>query len=231
MTRAIIGLVLCLAVGNAFAARHLMQIEQVIGGIDGDADAQAVQLRLRSGGQNRVSGFAIMAFDAAGENPIVLITFPADALNGSGGDRILAGTQAFADATGLAVDFTLEQRIPDSYLPAGQVTFGNASGTSVFWSLAWGDAAFTGSNTGSTANDPDGMFNPPVDAPLSPDGVRALLFVGSNNPDTSSEPSSNNFADYGVTNDEALFTNNARESVMVRSQIVFADGGFEGEDE
>jgi|SRR6266850_4808177 len=58
------------------ASFHLMQIEQVIGGVNGDPTAQAVQLRMRSAGQNFVSGAQLIAYGAAGNNPITLITFP-----------------------------------------------------------------------------------------------------------------------------------------------------------
>ena len=57
MTRLVYGALLLGLSTQVFAARHLMQIEQVIGGIDGDSEAQAVQLRLRNGGQNRVGGW------------------------------------------------------------------------------------------------------------------------------------------------------------------------------
>ena len=48
----------------ALAAFHLMEIEQVIGGVNGDTTAQAVQLRMRTGGQNLLAGNALLfAFD------------------------------------------------------------------------------------------------------------------------------------------------------------------------
>ena len=50
----------------AFANFHLMQIEQVIGGVNGDTTKQAIQLRMRSAGQSVVSQAQIRAFDAAG---------------------------------------------------------------------------------------------------------------------------------------------------------------------
>ncbi len=40
----------------AQASFHLMQIEQVIGGVNGDTNAQAIQLRMRFAGQNLVGG-------------------------------------------------------------------------------------------------------------------------------------------------------------------------------
>ena len=57
-----IGLAVVVALGApaARASFHLMQIEQALGGVCGDtsaqAIAQAIQLRMRSGGQNLVSG-------------------------------------------------------------------------------------------------------------------------------------------------------------------------------
>ncbi len=40
----------------AQATFHFMQIEQVIGGVNGDTTAQAVQLRMRPAGQVEVGG-------------------------------------------------------------------------------------------------------------------------------------------------------------------------------
>ena len=72
---ALASLALALPVQASF---HLMQIEQVIGGVNGDTTAQAVQLRMRSTGENFVTGCQLIAFDAAGNNPITLATFPSD---------------------------------------------------------------------------------------------------------------------------------------------------------
>ena len=38
----------------AFASFHLMKIEEAIGGVGGDTSQQAIQLRMRFGGQNLV---------------------------------------------------------------------------------------------------------------------------------------------------------------------------------
>jgi hypothetical protein len=45
-----------LFVQPALGSFHLMQIEQVIGGVNGDTSAQAIQLRMRAAGENFVSG-------------------------------------------------------------------------------------------------------------------------------------------------------------------------------
>ncbi len=59
----ILGLV---SVRPAYASFHLMQIEQVIGGVGGDTTAQAIQLRMRTTFQNFVASARIRAWDAAG---------------------------------------------------------------------------------------------------------------------------------------------------------------------
>ena len=59
----------------ALASFHLVQIEQVIGGVNGDTSAQAIQLRLRSPGEHHSQFARIRAWDAAGENPIIIIDF------------------------------------------------------------------------------------------------------------------------------------------------------------
>lgn len=67
------------------ASFHLMQIEQVIGGVNGDTSAQAIQLRMRSIGQDLVAGTTLIAFDASGNNPITLLTLPSDVSNAAAG--------------------------------------------------------------------------------------------------------------------------------------------------
>ncbi len=51
-----------------------MQIEQIIGGVNGDTSAQAIQLRMRFGDDD-LHLERIRAWDAAGENPIILVDF------------------------------------------------------------------------------------------------------------------------------------------------------------
>src|SRR4051794_1525352 len=63
---------------QAHATFHLMQIEQVVGGVNGDTSAQAIQLRMRFSAQTHVSGATLIAYDAAGLNPITVLTFPSD---------------------------------------------------------------------------------------------------------------------------------------------------------
>src|SRR3972149_4752017 len=71
------------------ASFHLMQIEQVTGGVDGDTPAQAMQLRMRRVGQQLVSQARLVAYDAAGQNPIVILDISDSVANFSAGDRVL----------------------------------------------------------------------------------------------------------------------------------------------
>jgi len=201
----------------AFASFHFMQIEQVTGGICGDQTAQAVQLRMRFGGQNLVSGNRLVVHDAAGGNPVILITFPEHVSNGGAGSRILATTPEYAAASDVTPDFLLENTIPESYLAAGKLTFQTA-GDTVYWSLAWGGSDYTGTNTGSTTNDDDGDFSPPFPGALPSSANLALQFTGA-----ASDASTTNAADYGLSASPAIFTNNDGGSGGV-TDCVFYDG-------
>ena len=194
------------------ASYHFMQIEQVIGGVAGNPAAQAIQLRARSASQNFVSEARLVARDARGENPIVLIDFEGDVSNASAGARILIATQSFATMTDppASPDFILENAMPASYLAAGSLTFQNDAGTLIAWRIAWGGDGFTGSTSGSLTNDDDRDFGPPFGDSLPFAGLSSLLFDGA-----SGEKSSTNESDYLVTGVGAVFTNNAGESFMV----------------
>ena len=99
---------------SASATFHLMQIEQVIGGVGGDPSAQAIQLRMRAPGQNLVGASRLRAWDSAGANPVLLIDFPGDVANGATGDRVLVTSGNFTNYTSPAVapDFTMTAVIP-----------------------------------------------------------------------------------------------------------------------
>ena len=192
----------------AQATFHFMQIEQVIGGVNGDTTAQAVQLRMRFAGQTEVSGAELVAVDAAGNKPITLATFPTDVAGGDPGSRILITTASFAsyEATPIASDFTMDA-IPASYLAAGRLAFQKLG---IRWSVSWGGAGYTGPNTGTIDNDADGNFGPPFAGALPSTSTSALRFNGA-----ASAQSTNNAADYSVTPGAATFTNNNGDSTLV----------------
>lgn len=217
---AILGLgLLALPAGATF---HLIQIEQAIGGVCGDTAQQAVQLRMRSAGQNQVSAKQIVAYDAAGLNPVVLVTFPSNVAVSSSGARILVATSAFAAAQGFTPDFTISSPIPASYLAAGRLTFEGPALT--VWGLAWGGAGYTGPNTGSMDNDPDGNYGPPWAGVLPSGTDQALRFLGA-----ATALSTSNAADYALTPAEATFTRNNGTSVTIGDCFLFSNG-FESGD-
>jgi hypothetical protein len=188
---------------------HLMQIEQVIGGVQGDVTLQAIQLRMRTGLQNLVSQARLRAWDAAGQNPVIVIDMMNDVPIFTAGSRVLISTAGFAGAFGPTPDFVMTTPIPQSYLAAGKLTYEDDSGV-VVWSLAWGGAAYTGTNTGTLDNDADGNFNPPFPLPLQSSNDQSVLFPG-----PFSAPSTNNAADYILSPTAATFTNNAGETGTV----------------
>ena len=77
------------AASPAVANFHLMQIEQVIGGVNSDVTAQAIQLRMRAPGQCVVSQSKLWVRDAAGLNPVLLFDFTTDVAGCATGDRVL----------------------------------------------------------------------------------------------------------------------------------------------
>jgi hypothetical protein len=194
-----------------------MQIEQVIGGVSGDTSAQAVQLRMRATGENFVTGGKLIAFDAAGNNPITLVTFPSPVSNAAAGSRILITTASFAsyEASPIDSDFTMTA-IPASYLAAGRVAYLNPAYLSggILWSVSWGGAGYTGPNTGLTDNDADGNFAPPFAGVLPSTSTVALQFSG-----PASAMSTNNAADYSITAGAATFTNNSGDSTSLIAGI------------
>jgi len=196
------------------ASIHLSQVEQIIGGVDGDATAQAVQIRARALGQNFAQFMRIRVWDAAGANPVVIVSPTTSVANGQTGDRILIATAAFSSATlpAAAPDFVMSSPIPASYLVAGSLTFENTTGTTIWWRVSWGGTSYTGSNLGSITNDADGKFGPPFSGPLPSSGTQSVLFQG-----PATAPSTNNATDYALSTGVAVFANNGGTSFTVQS--------------
>jgi hypothetical protein len=205
-------------VQSAEASFHLMQIEQVIGGVDGDTSAQAIQLRRRFPGDGSLPFARMRAWDATGSNPITLIDFNESVTGNQIGDRIFVASPSFLDYTqpALAADFVLTGAIPESYLAAGRITYEGDDGV-VYWSLSYGGDAYTGPTTGSLFNDADGDFGPSLGEPLPVADLRAFLFQGS-----AYALSTSNAADYALTTGPAIFTNN----LGISSAVVPEPGTF-----
>lgn len=199
----------------AFASFHQMQIEQVIGGVNGDTTRQAIQLRMRTPAQNFVQFSRVRAWDAAGANPVLLIDMTTQVPLGNVGSRVLLATANFLP--GLTPDFVMAP-IPPAYLPAGKITF-EGDGGEVWWGFAWGGAFYTGTNTGLTiaqdGNDADGNFNPPFGLSINTGNTQAVRFPGAAN-----ALSTNNAADYALTPGAAVFTNNAGANGTVPVELI-----------
>lgn len=221
---AALALTLLLAGRPAEATFHLMQIEQVLAGVDGSTATQAIQLRMRALGQNLVSNSRLIAWDANGENPVILIAFPSNVASGTAGSRVLVATANFASVTSPSVtpNFVLTNPIPDSYIPAGSITFEDNFET-VYWRLSWGGAAYTGSNVGDITNDVDGDFGPAYADPLPTTTQQSLRFQFA-----TSAKSTTNLADYALSAGAAVFTNNAGTSGTVQSLIGVPPGPAAG---
>ncbi len=202
----------------ARAAFHLMEIEQVIGGVGGDATAQAVQLKMRFANQQFVNGNAqLVARDASGANPVVLSSFPLPNPASGACREILLATAGFTSRTTPATvaDFTMSA-IPAAYLPAGTLTFEGVIGPTVYWRTSWGGASYTGPGTVVSlvggGNDDDGNANPPFAGPLPSTGVQALRFTPA-----CAATSTSTAAQYALTVGAATFTNNALASFTVNA--------------
>lgn len=200
----------------AFASFHFMQIEQVIGGVNGDTTAQAIQLRTRSTFQHLVSQGRLIVRDAAGNNPVILLDITTNITNTASGARILICTNNFLRYTSATItpDFIMTTRIPDSYLPAGSLTFESDTGAypsiSVLWRISWGGASYTGSVLGSTTNDANGNFGTALTGALPTLTKQAFNFPG-----LATAPSTTNTADYTTTAGAAVVRNSSGASVTV----------------
>lgn len=218
--RIAIGLVIAacaLLPAPARAAFHFMQIEQAVGGVQGDASQQAVQLRMRAGGQNQMQVTRLRVLDATGANPVLLIDFASPVPNAALGDRILIASTNFAARQGPVPDFLMVNTIPPSYLAGGQLVFEEDSG-GVIYSLCWGN--YSGPSTGSPFNDDDGQYAPCEPGPLPSGSLTALRFTGS-----ASALGTTNASDFALTPDAAVFTNNARVGAAVVAPMPADRGG------
>jgi hypothetical protein len=202
----------------AHASFHLMQIEQVIAGVDGSTATQAIQMRFRASNQNLVSFTALVAYDATGSNPVVLLVFPSNVSAGPAGSNILVATSGFSSSTNPPVtpDFTLTNRIPDSYLAAGSLTYEDKG---VLWRICWGGANYTGPTNGIAFNDSDGDCAPSFPGPLPSTTKQALLFQFG-----ATALGSNSAADYALTTGPAVFTNKAGASGTIAGAVSVPGG-------
>jgi hypothetical protein len=145
---------------------------------------------------------------------------------GVAGARILLATPNFANYTDvpLTPDFIMDP-IPASYLAAGQVRFTNDAGNSQYWLLSWGN--YSGLQTGTTDNDFDGNFSPPVDGPLPSTSLQALRFTRSI---AANALSITNQGDYTLTSGPSAWINNAGASATLVAPPTGLPGDFNDDD-
>lgn len=202
---------------HASAEFHLMQIQQVVGGVNGDTTAQAIQLRMRAFGQNFITGSRLIAYDANGENPVELIVFDRAVSNSARGAKILVVSARFVNLTTPTTvpDFIMTNLIPASYLATGRITFEDDFGT-VYWSISFGGDNYLGSNLGSRDNDDDGDFGPPITSALPSTSDAALLFQG-----PAAAKSTTNIHDFRLSGRSAVWTNNAGATFVLGDGATF----------
>ncbi len=207
------GLLVCCAAlalsAPCFATFHFMQIEKIVGGVNGDTSAQAIQLRMREAGQNQVYRGKLIAFDAAGANPVVLVDFKNSVPIDAAGSRILATSQAMTAYTDPPVvqNFIMDALIPESYLAAGSIIFENDEETLIVWRASWGGSAYSGETTGALTNDDDREFGPAFGGRLPSDGLQVLEFSAD-----FEAKSTSNAADYQYSDEPGTLTNNSDET-------------------
>ena len=225
-------LVLALPAAAAFASEHLVQIHKAVGGVNGDSEIQAIQFSMRAAEQNHFQNSKVYAYDANGVNPVLIIDFDRALPNGKLGDTVLVASPRFGEVTTPPArpDFVMTNLIPASYLPAGSLTLEDDAGKNVWWRLSWGGADYRGDTTGSTANDDDGEFGPPVRWPLPSSTTFALAFRG-----PPEAMSTTNLFDYSLERN-ATFRNNGGEEFQISVCLgvlcgdMNCDGVFNGGD-
>lgn len=194
---------------RCMASFHFMQIEKVVGGVNGDTSAQAIQLRMRTPAQGQVNRAKLIAVNASGENPVVIIDFENTVRNEAAGDRVLIASipmRAYTDPPSVET-FTMESLIPASYLDAGSLIFLNDEDTLIVWRISWGGVAYTGETGGALTNDDDREFGPPFGGPLPSTGLQVLEFTG-----PFEAKSTTNASDYQLSDGPGVLTNNSGDS-------------------
>lgn len=210
----------------AAAAFHIMQIEQVIGGVGNDPNAQAVQLKMRITGQNLLAGSAqLVVRDAAGANPIILSNFVGTNPPSGACKEILLATPGFSAKTSPAAvpNYTMLAPIPASYLAGGSLLFQQQGTGTIYWRLSWG--SYNGPQnvamgTSPSANDADGNAAPKFGSALPSTGAQAVRFTNAcSTTDPNSSASTDNATDYALTAGAATFKNNAGASFVVTAPL------------
>lgn len=211
---------------RAESAFHLMRVYGVMGGAEGSASAQYVELRMTDSGQNLVAGHHICFFDGTG-SPWARFQFPSNVGNGSDEASILMGTAEFnnswaagepdfifSSGNTVAIDPGADPAHP-IVSPSGMVAFGTDSTSTVSLmcqgSFSLIDSVAYGSGFSGTAD-----FPPAFGSDLPVSGVQTLRLQGAIcHPDSFSSPCPqprDNSVDYAIV-DTNTSGNNPRNNL------------------
>jgi hypothetical protein len=206
---------LCLPLSRSYAepqAFHLVEINKLLIGYNGNTAIQAVELKLLSGGENFVGGAFIAVYDSLGDPVATLGTFPGNVANGVAGDRILCATAAFASAFSITPDLVINPGIP---MVTGQVSFEKPG--CIINSLAYGNVLVRVTGTSSAT-------------PLPPHGATALVRIADNATFPSCPQAEDSAARFqlrgaGASNPH-VFQNNARDTAQVWTTVTSVEAGL-----
>jgi glucose/arabinose dehydrogenase len=127
--------VLLLISSPVFASFHLMEVSEVMTGVNGDTSIQFIELRMQAPGQNFVDGLTIVARNADGSVANTVFTFPTGAstqlVNAVTDGRILIATPAFAARAGILPDFVFAGGL---FPVSGQVDYASGTATAAYGS-------------------------------------------------------------------------------------------------
>ena len=192
----------------AIAAFHLMEIEQVIGGVNGDTTAQAVQLRCGSAVNNFVGGqVRLVVRDAAGANPVTLVERSRCPIRRTArcAREILSTTAAFnsQDHAGRRARTTRWPRFRPATWPRARSRSRAVAGTRRAVARLLGRRRLHGPQTVDLTNVATDLDAPAFAGALPSGGPQALRFTPA-----CATVSTNTAAQYALTAGAAVFSNN-----------------------
>ena len=117
----LVSLALLPGLRTSWAAFHVSTIDEVMSGLNGDATAQYVEIKMLAAGQTSVAHARLTAFSCDGSMVNVLLEIPQDVCNSGAGLRWSIGTASWAAATGVMPDFAFT---PGVFAPCGQICWG-----------------------------------------------------------------------------------------------------------
>ena len=186
-------------------AFHLVEVNKLLVGYNGNLNIQAVELKMISAGENLVGGGFLAVYDSLGDPVATLGTFGGNVPNGSAGDRILCATAAFASAFSITPDLVITPGIP---IVTGQISFEKV-GCPVN-TVAYGNVLLRLNGTSNAS-------------PLPPHGATALVRVTDNSTIPSCPQAENAAQRFQLRGAGAanpfVFQNNARDTAQVWTAV------------